>query len=152
MPLIQSSAAYSTWDLELDNLSVESLLLIYADFRVKSSRDRRGREIVNFYTLEESFNVILSKLDNVDAAKEHRYRRVYNKLKDFEDYVIDLGADVSLPDSPQSRPGRPVAAPHRDYSLLRGDQVVDELKYLSVEHNIYLMNKFNNQRGFCQSA
>lgn len=149
MPLIGHIAAnHSTWDLELDNLSVESLLLIYADFRVKSSRDRRGREIVNFYTLEESFNVILSKLDNVDAAKEHRYRRVYNKLKDFEDYVIDLGADVSLPDSPQSRPGRPVAAPHRDYSLLRGDQVVDELKYLSVEHNIYLMNKFNNQEDF----
>ena len=40
MPTIGHIAAnHSTWDLELENLSVESLLLIYADLRVKSSRD-----------------------------------------------------------------------------------------------------------------
>ena len=35
------AANHSVWDLELENLSAESLLLIYADFRVKSSRDAR---------------------------------------------------------------------------------------------------------------
>lgn len=39
LPTIAHIAAnHSTWDLELENLSVESLLLIYADFRVKSTR------------------------------------------------------------------------------------------------------------------
>ena len=36
---------HSTWDLELESLSVESLLLIYADFRSKSERDKEGNEI-----------------------------------------------------------------------------------------------------------
>ena len=34
------AANHSTWDLELDNISVESLVLIYADFRVKQMRGR----------------------------------------------------------------------------------------------------------------
>ena len=85
------AANHSTWDLELANLSVESLLLIYADFRVKSSRNSEGAEVVHFYSLDDAFQVILDKLDNVDEAKEHRYRRVYNKLKDFENYMINLG-------------------------------------------------------------
>lgn len=149
MPMIGHIAAnHSTWDLELENLSVESLLLIYADFRVKSGRDAGGRELVYFYTLEESFQVILNKLDNVDAAKEHRYRRVYNKLKDFEDYVIDLGVNVDLPQPPAKTPDIPQPSGKKDYSLLGSSQVVKELKYLSIEHNINLMNKFYDQEAF----
>lgn len=65
MPRIAHIAAnHSTWDLEFENLSAESLLLIYADFRVKSTRDSDGREVIHFYTLDEAFDVILSKLDN----------------------------------------------------------------------------------------
>ena len=64
MPMIGHIAAnHSTWDLELDNLSAESLLLIYADFRVKSSRDAAGLGSCPFYSLAESFDVILNKLD-----------------------------------------------------------------------------------------
>ena len=149
MPMIGHIAAnHSTWDLELDNLSAESLLLIYADFRVKSSRNEQGEEIVHFYTLEESFDVILSKLDNVDAAKEHRYRKVYNKLKDFEDYMIALGVNVNLPETPVSIPPAPIPKESRDFALLRTNEVVTVLKNLSVEHNIKLMNKFYNQDDF----
>ena len=36
------AANHSVWDLELDYLSVESLLLIYADFRVKQTRDNQA--------------------------------------------------------------------------------------------------------------
>ena len=73
MPMTAHIASnHSTWDLELENLSAESLLLIYADFRVKSVREDRS-ERVCFYTLDESFEVILHKLDNVDAAKKQRY-------------------------------------------------------------------------------
>ena len=56
---------HSTWDLELEDLSCENLLLIYADFRVKSRRDEQGREEICFYSLKQSFDVILSMLENV---------------------------------------------------------------------------------------
>ena len=58
------------------------LILIYADFRVKSSgKDANGKEIMTFYDLASSFQVILNKLDNVDDAKEKRYRHVYSDWK-----------------------------------------------------------------------
>ncbi len=49
MPTIGHIASnHSTWDLELENLSVESLVLIYSDFRVKSINDQEGEEFVQF--------------------------------------------------------------------------------------------------------
>lgn len=149
MPMIGLIAAtHSTWDLELENLSAESLLLIYADFRVKSIITDNGVETVQFYTLDQAFQVILDKLDQVDDAKELRYRKVYNKLKDFEDYIIGLGVDVQLPKTPVPIPHKPVPSIRPDFSILRSNQVVKELKNLSVEHNIKLMNKFYKQEEF----
>lgn len=149
MPMIGHIAAnHSTWDLELENLSVESLLLIYADFRVKSSRNAEGQEVVHFYPLDQSFQVILDKLDNVDEAKEHRYRRVYNKLKDFEDYMINLGVDTCLPEKPAARPPKPAAAPKRDMALVSGNDAACEYKYAAIDHNIRLMNKFYREAEF----
>ena len=101
------AANHSVWDLELENLSVESLLLIYADFRSKQERGPDGREITHLYTLEEAFDVILSKLDNVDQAKRTRYQFVYAKLQDFENYMISRGVDVTL----QGRVLAPVRQP-----------------------------------------
>ena len=63
------AANHSVWDLELDYLSAESLALIYADFRVKQERGPDGREITRISTLEEAFDVILSKLDNVTSPQ-----------------------------------------------------------------------------------
>src|SRR6056297_947174 len=86
---------HSTWDLELENLPLESLVLIYADFRVKNNPSKKKHKM-EIFGLEESFQVILKKLDNVDEAKERRYRRVYEKLKDFEKFMISKGVNVSL--------------------------------------------------------
>ena len=33
------------------------------------------------YTLEEAYNVILNKLDNLDSRKEQRYEKVYKNLR-----------------------------------------------------------------------
>ena len=149
MPMIGHIAAnHSTWDLEIENLSVESLLLIYADFRVKSSRNSEGEEVVNFYTLDDAFDIILDKLDNVDQAKEQRYRRVYNKLKDFEDYMIALGVDTCLPKIPEKEPPAPKPAPKKDAALAHANQIACEYKYSAIDHNIRLMNKFNNEEEF----
>ena len=144
MPMISHIASnHSTWDLELENLSVESLILIYADFRVKSSREE-GEEIVHFYTLEEAFDVILGKLDNVDMAKRHRYEKVYAKLKDFEDYLVDIGVQTDV----WKAPSEDVGLKDNDVALMMGGQVVEHIKYTAIEHNIQIMNIFNNENAF----
>ena len=70
------AANHSVWDLELENLSSESLVLVYADFRVKQERDSAGQEHARLFSLEDAFGVILSKLDNVDAANRRRNQLV----------------------------------------------------------------------------
>lgn len=102
------AANHSVWDLEPDYLSVESLLLIYADFRVKQSVGPDGREITRISSLSEAFDVILSKLDAVDDAKRQRYMRVYARLRDFEQFMADKGVDVTLQghDTPPRRRSR----------------------------------------------
>jgi len=136
------AANHSTWDLELENLPVESLLLIYADFRVKSVRGAGGREEMRFYTLREAYDVILGKLDNVDDAKRRRYRRVYAKLADFEAYMCSLGVD---PDPYAAGLRRPF---HKDPALLFGEEAVEGLKFLTVSHNIRLMHKISSETSF----
>lgn len=144
MPMIAHIASnHSTWDLELENLSIESLLLIYSDFRVKSVREK-GVEKVCLYTLTEAFDVILNKLDNVDDEKRSRYERVYDKLKDFENYLIDMGVETDISKTPPEKfTGR-----RKDTALLVGDEVVERIKYTAIEHNIKLMSIFNNEAAF----
>lgn len=136
-PLIAHIATnHSTWDLELENLPVEELILIYADFRVKN-KFRNGKPEMDIFTLDDSFNIILDKLDNVDVTKEKRYRKVYNKLKDFENYMHSLGinTDFSLT--------FPIRVERKDFSLAEGEEVIDNLKFMSIKHNISLMNKLS---------
>ena len=136
------AANHSTWDLEPENLSVESLVLIYSDFRVKQSRGEDGREITYISTLDEAFNVILSKLDNVDEKKLNRYRFVYAKLHDFEDYMRSLGVDVGL----DGKPEKPQALP--DISLRNASQTVESLVFMAIEHNIRVMHRMGAERQF----
>ncbi len=133
---------HSTWDLELESLSVESLLLIYADFRSKSERDSEGNEVVVLYPLDESFQVILSKLDNVDRKKRRRYEFVYGKLHDFEDYMRSLGVDVDLTGV------RHAPAPVKDPALMGPEETLNGLILLSVEHNLRLMHMLSNEQKF----
>ncbi len=143
MPTIGHIAAnHSTWDLELENLSVESLVLIYADFRSKSVRGEDGRERPVFYTLKDAFDVILNKLDHVDAAKRERYQRVYDKLADFEVYMEEQGVHTDL-DHSQAEP-----RPRTDTALLHGEQLVRAYKSYAIRHNIRLMHILNVEKTF----
>lgn len=133
---------HSVWDLEIENLSSESLILVYSDFRVKQSRDSCGNEIAHIYSLSEAFDVILSKLDHVDATKKRRYRFVYTKLCDFEKYLISFGVDVTLSNhnAPPSQ--------QKDPALMSPDEVVAALRRDAVDHNIRLMYHLGNDRLF----
>lgn len=136
------AANHSTWDLELDNISVESLVLIYADFRVKQMRDEAGREVTKIYSLKDSFDVILSKLDNVDEAKKNRYRVVYARLYEFERYMRSLGADVDLNGNPQP------PEETTDIVLQNGKQVADSFISFAISHNIDVMHRLGTERQF----
>ncbi|MDD4842819.1 MAG: hypothetical protein PHU31_00590 [Anaerotignum sp.] len=136
------AANHSTWDLELENLPVESLILIYSDFRVKSRGFENGKEIMGVYSLEESFRVILEKLDNVDQAKENRYRHVYSRLADFEQYMHSLGVNTDLTKDTLSEVG------HKELALLDINETVDVLKNIAVNHNIHLMHKLSREASF----
>ena len=124
---------HSVWDLELENLSIESLLLIYADFRVKSIYSKEKGEEIRFWTLDESYDIILGKLDNVDEAKRLRYARVYAKLKDFEDFLISIGCSTDLKGSYTA------PAPKTDPTLMTKPQIVEEYKQLSIASNLLVM-------------
>lgn len=136
------AANHSTWDLEPENLSVESLVLIYADFRVKQKRDAKGQEITYISDLEEAFDVILSKLDNVDEAKKQRYRFVYSRLHDFEDYMRSLGVDVEL----NGKGKKPEKQP--DLVLRSLEETIRSLLFMGIEHNIAVMHQMGAERQF----
>ena len=136
------AANHSTWDLELENLSVENLLLIYADFRVKSTRNPDGTERVCFWSLDESYDIILSKLDNVDAAKQNRYRKVFMKLKDFEEFIKSLGCSTDLI--------QPYGSPQesKDPVLMSMDEMICKLKYQAIHSNLMVMHNINLETRF----
>lgn len=129
---------HSTWDLELENLSLESLLLIYSDFRVKNESNPQGVKI-KIYSLDEAFYVILGKLENVDEQKYQRYKRVYTKLKDFENFLINSGISIELTNIINIKPKAV------DYALLNGNDIIQNLKYMAISNNINLMYQLRDE-------
>jgi len=132
---------HSVWDLELENLPLESLVLIYSDFRVKNTNYGLKGE-TRIFSLKDSFQVILDKLDNVDEKKRKRYCRVYEKLKDFEDYMINLGVNLDL-ESKEIDFYKKDRKPY--YPLMYGQEVIQNIKFLSIEHNVNLMNELRDE-------
>ncbi len=138
------AANHSVWDLEPDYLSVEALLLIYADFRVKQLHDARGREITRISTLAQAFQVILDKLDDVDGEKQKRYTRVYARLEDFEQFMVSCGVDVTMSG------GDTPPLPEKHTALMTDDEALRALTLRCVGHNMELMHRLTDQRSFAR--
>ena len=138
------AANHSVWDLEPDYLSVEALLLIYADFRVKQLRDAQGREITRISTLAQAFQVILDKLDDVDGEKQKRYTRVYARLEDFEQFMVSCGVDVTMSG------GDTPPLPEKHTALMTDDEALRALTLRCVGHNMELMHRLTDQRSFAR--
>ena len=138
------AANHSVWDLEPDYLSVEALLLIYADFRVKQLHDAQGREITRISTLTQAFQVILDKLDDVDGEKQKRYTRVYARLEDFEQYMVSRGVDVTMSG------GDTPPLPEKHTALMTDDEALRALTLRCVGHNMELMHRLTDQRSFAR--
>ena len=138
------AANHSVWDLEPDYLSVEALLLIYADFRVKQLHDAQGREITRISTLAQAFQVILDKLDDVDGEKQKRYTRVYARLEDFEQFMVSRGVDVTMSG------GDTPPMPEKHTALMTDDEALRALTLRCVGHNMELMHRLTDQRSFAR--
>lgn len=135
---------HSTWDMELEALPVESLVLIYSDFRVKQKKTPDAVGDMHIYSLEESFQVILDKLDNVDAAKKKRYERVYEKLRDFQSFMKLKGVELDPDKAPRVSESRQNER-KSDLALLQGDAVIESIKMKSIDHNIRLMHLLRDE-------
>jgi hypothetical protein len=82
----------------------------------------------------------LDKLENVDETKNKRYQKVYSKLKDFEDFLLNLGVDPE----PKNKVNL-TKKEKQNYTLLQGNSIVQNLKYLSINHNINLMYQLRDE-------
>lgn len=137
------SANHSTWDLEFENLAPESLILIYADFRVRGTREN-GREVMRIYTLAESYDMIFSKLYNMTAEKARRYKRVYLKLSDFEKLLLSFGVRTE-PDEYEM-----LKTEQKNPALLTRRESLDALCLRTLENNIRLMSGISGDVTFGQ--
>ena len=135
------SANHSTWDLEFENLPLESLLLIYADFRVRGRRLPDGREHMEIHTLQEAGALIFSKLSAMTEEKSLRYRTVYTKLLDFEKLLLSCGVPVQL-DTQTLR-----AAEQTDASLLNAEQALERLRQLTLLGSVRLMHTISTDHS-----
>lgn len=129
---------HSTWDLELENLPLESLILIYCDFRIKNRANSNGTNEMHIFSLDESFNIILSKLDNLNDDKIKRYYKVFSKLKDFENFMLHLGIDIDIPKSKPISNMQEVGTSR--LAILHGNDITKHIKYNAINHNIRLMH------------
>ncbi len=135
MPDIAHIAAnHSAWDLEFENLPIESLILIYADFRVRAERGADGREVTIVSPLKESRDRIFVKLADMTPEKRLRYETVYRKLEDFELFLISRGVNTD--------PGSvtPLPVEKTDAALLTQQAVIRALNHHVFDNNVQLMH------------
>ena len=70
------------------------------------------------------------------------------KLADFEAYMDELGVTTDLPADFALAPERERILPHKEKVLMEGQEVVRQLKYAAIAHNIRLMSIFRSERDF----
>ncbi len=146
---------HSVWDLELVRLPVETLLLIYADFRVKESLGAGER--MGIIALSESFATIRDKLENLDREKIRRYRGVYRKLRDLEEYLQILGVDLNPPGFDCPQPPKPQVPHELDIvagvagrgrpdavALATGRSLATVRRLLVTAHNLGVMERLRD--------
>lgn len=151
MPTIMNIAVHhSLWNLELENLSVESLLLVYAYARVKITRLDNDSEDISFYSLSEAFQDLFDKLGIIRETEKIRYLRVYNKLNDFEEFMEASGVSTIVPydfsEIAHNHDGRLLS--RYSYDDIIKDDIIKQIKFCTIEHNIRIMKLFNKKEYF----
>lgn len=87
------AAHHAVWELEDENLPIETLLLIYADQRVRGTREPNG-ETVRIYPLEEARGMIRAKILNKTEEKLRRFETCFDKLTAFTQELRSRGVPI----------------------------------------------------------
>ena len=134
------SANHSTWDLEFENLPIESLLLIYADFRVRGTRAPGEKARMRIYSLKDAYEMIFCKLADMTPEKTLRYQNVYHKLTDFENLLRSRGGSPELTEQE--------LLPHetKDPSLMNAQEAIRALRDLTLDGSIRLMHTLSTDQ------
>ena len=138
------SANHSTWDLEFENLPIESLLLIYADFRVRGTKGDDGKEHMAIYSLNEAYEMVFSKLYNMTPEKKQRYQTVYFKLQDFQEYLHKNGVPTQVTENlllPREQ---------KDPSLLSAEGALQALHRMALSNAIRFMRMVSTDESLDQ--
>ena len=148
---------HSTWDLEQVRLPIETMLLIYADFRVKDSTRVYGVKRMSVISLSEAYSEIRDKLENLDGAKIRRYQAVYRKLRDLEEYALALGVELDPPTFATRKPPKPRLPQGLSVvdvmggrcrpdavGLATGAQVATVARLFTTAHNIGVMERLRD--------
>ncbi|MCQ2419512.1 MAG: hypothetical protein MJ118_00085 [Clostridia bacterium] len=135
------AANHSTWDLEFENLPIESLLLIYADFRVRGTWEN-GKEQIRIYSLADSYDMIFSKLANMTPERRQRYQTVYSKLRDFEQLLISRGVPTEITVNTLSD------IQPKDASLLQAGDALQALRSMTLAGSMRLMRTVSTDLSF----
>lgn len=99
---------------------------------------------MHIYPLEQSFQVILNKLDNVDEAKRRRYVKVYEKLHDFGSFTEAVGVCTTPGAKEASKPSNLYGD---DLVLRFGSDLVLSLRFFAVDHNIGIMHQLRDEKS-----
>ena len=139
------SANHSTWDLEFENLPIESLLLIYADFRVRGVWNQdTGQERVSVHSLTDAYEAVFTKLYDMTPEKKRRYETVYYKLLDFQRFLESRGVPTDLQ-------GNGLRQTHAaNPALLFPEQALQALRNMTLSHSIRLMRMVSREESFTQ--
>lgn len=144
LPTVAHVAAnHSPRDLELENISIEGLILIYAFFRVCTADG--GFDIL---TLQDAYEDSLQTIDFNTDEERVRFENEFRKIEDFEGFLTNLGVSVELPAVPSCECEADRNHKFTDPSILFGDDVVKQLKYIAIDHNTRLMRHFTESREF----
>ena len=138
------SANHSTWDLEFENLPMESLLLIYADFRVRGTRKPGEKEVMRIYSLADAYEMIRCKLADMTPEKTLRYQNVYHRLTDFENLLRGRGVSPELTDH-ALLPVRQKAP-----ALMNAPEALRALRDLTLGGSIRLMHTLSTDQALEQ--
>ncbi|MDO4619825.1 MAG: hypothetical protein Q4B09_04290 [Lachnospiraceae bacterium] len=138
------AANHSVWDLEPANLSLEGLLLIYADFRVKNTKKSTGEE-VRICTLNESYEIILQRLGTLSDEERSHYTQVYTRIRDFEEYLLSEGCRVDFTDANGvlASPSFGEPAAHIPAAVMTSEDIAHEYRRLAISSNLHVMHHMN---------
>lgn len=116
---------HSFMRLEIENMPIEALILMYADSR---------------FRIDEA---LIIKNENQDTKVILDYKKTCAQLDDFENYIINIGVKINtdgIHEKSNFNKNRT-----EEFALVQGNDIVDNFKFTFIDYNIHIMNKLRDE-------